>query len=142
MGGHLDGTRLQSVDPTGILSDTIEPNRIIGCVAYPAAAVIAPGVIQHVEGDRFQVGELDGVETGEVELVSTAFNRAGLRIARYHDCHYRLSLSAVVSDVSVTHMLRSPFSTGWPVVGFLAASASSEVGLPFASRKRPILAYV
>ena len=68
MGGRLDGTRLQSVDPTGILSDTIEPDRIIGCVAYPAAAVIAPGVIQHVEGDRFPVGELDGVETERSQI--------------------------------------------------------------------------
>ena len=51
-------------------------------------------------------------------------------------------LRAVDSAVEVTHMLRSPFSTGWPVLGSLAAAASSEVGSPFSSRKRPICAYV
>ena len=65
MGGHLDGTRLRSVDPTGILSDTIEADRIIGCVAYPAAAVIAPGVIQHVEGIASRSASWTGLKLRE-----------------------------------------------------------------------------
>jgi 2-dehydropantoate 2-reductase len=44
-GGSLDGTRLQSLDPSGVLSRSIDAKRIIGCVAYPAAALVRPGVI-------------------------------------------------------------------------------------------------
>ena len=55
-GGRFDGRRLESLDPTGILSQTIDADRIIGCVAYPAAALTSPGIIHHVEGERFPVG--------------------------------------------------------------------------------------
>ena len=53
LGGQYDNRRLESLDPSGILTKNIDPNRIIGCVVYPAAAATAPGVIHHVEGDRF-----------------------------------------------------------------------------------------
>src|ERR1051326_2707291 len=62
LGGKYDNKKLQSLDPTGILAQKIDASRIIGCVVYPAAAVTAPGVIHHVEGDRFPLGELDGKE--------------------------------------------------------------------------------
>lgn len=94
LGGHLDGTRLRSVDPTGLLSDMIDADRIIGCVAYPAAALLAPGIVGHVEGERFPVGELDGVETERVKIVSDAFNRAGLRSRVLTDIRAELWLKA------------------------------------------------
>ena len=56
-------TGWRSLDPSGVLTKHIDPSRIIGCVVYPAAAATAPGVIHHVEGDRFPIGELDGKET-------------------------------------------------------------------------------
>ena len=59
-GGKFDGHRLESLDPNSILRKHIDCDKIIGCVVYPAAAVIEPGVIHHVEGDRLPVGELDG----------------------------------------------------------------------------------
>ena len=67
LGGQYDNHKLDSLDPSGVLTKNIDPNRIIGCVVYPAAAAIAPGVIHHVEGDRFPVGELDGKETPRVK---------------------------------------------------------------------------
>ncbi len=60
LGGAYDGHQLRSLDPSGILRRKIDPQRIIGCVVYPAAGVPEPGVIHHVEGDRFPIGELDG----------------------------------------------------------------------------------
>jgi ketopantoate reductase len=108
MGGQFDGTRLRSVDPNGILSDAVEADRIIGCVAYPAAAVIAPGVIRHVEGDRFPLGELDGVETERAKKVSDAFTRAGLR-------------SRVLTDVRAELWLKA-----WGSVSFNPISALSH----------------
>ncbi|MGH8717703.1 MAG: 2-dehydropantoate 2-reductase, partial [Burkholderiales bacterium] len=52
-GGEFEGRRLESVDPNGILAETIEVERIIGCIVYPAAELIAPGVVRHIEGNRF-----------------------------------------------------------------------------------------
>src|SRR5262245_53125697 len=76
-GGRFDGKRLATLDPSGILSKNINADRIIGCVAYPAASLAAPAIVQHVEGDRFPVGELDGRESERVKMVSDALNKAG-----------------------------------------------------------------
>ena len=50
-GGPFEGHTVKSVDPTGELASKIAPDSILGCVVYPAAELIAPGVIRHVEGD-------------------------------------------------------------------------------------------
>jgi ketopantoate reductase len=94
IGGALDGTRLRSVDPSGVLFDAIEADRIIGCVAYPAATVVAPGIVRHVEGDRFPIGELDGGETERVKEVVAAFTRAGFRSRVINDIRAELWLKA------------------------------------------------
>lgn len=78
-GGPLDGTRLETLDPDGVLTKNIPAERIVGCVVYPAAAVEAPGVIHHVEGDRFPVGELDGKEIERVKRLSVTFEKAGFK---------------------------------------------------------------
>lgn len=78
-GGPLQGTRVTSVDPTGSLLEKIPAAHIIGCVVYPASALIAPGVIQHIEGDRFPVGELDGAISERVTRVSECFVKAGFK---------------------------------------------------------------
>ena len=59
-GGDLEGSRVRSVDPNGIVSTAIPADRVIGCVVYPASELAEPGVVMHIEGDRFPVGELDG----------------------------------------------------------------------------------
>jgi 2-dehydropantoate 2-reductase len=78
-GGPFDGRRLESLDPGGVIEASIEADRIIGCVVYPAAAVTAPGVIHHVEGDRFPVGELDNRETERLRGVHDLLVNAGFR---------------------------------------------------------------
>ncbi len=79
----LDGPwrdrRLASVDPDGVLWDTIGPERIIGCVVYPACEVVAPGVIRHIEGDRFSLGEPDGQSSVRVAALARALIAAGLK---------------------------------------------------------------
>jgi 2-dehydropantoate 2-reductase len=62
-GGEFDGRRLGSLDPSGIIENNVSAERIVGCIAYPAATVIEPGVVRQVEGIRFPVGELDGKES-------------------------------------------------------------------------------
>jgi len=77
-GGPLEGALVHSVDP-GDLAQHIPPERVIGCVVYPAAELIAPGVVRHVEGDRFPLGELDGKTTHRITRISESFEHAGLR---------------------------------------------------------------
>ncbi len=78
-GGELDGRVVESVDPGGVCVKNIEPERIVGCVVYPAAEIAAPGVIRVIEGDRFPIGELDGSETERAKRISNAVVRAGYK---------------------------------------------------------------
>lgn len=78
-GGPHEGQRVQSVDPTGLISANILAERILGCVVYPASALIAPGVVKHIEGDRFPIGELDGSVSERAQKVSEAFIKAGFK---------------------------------------------------------------
>ena len=78
-GGPYQGHTVKSVDPTGLLASKIDPGRILGCVVYPAAELIAPGVIRHVEGERFPLGELDGSSSMRVNAVAEVFQHAGLK---------------------------------------------------------------
>jgi 2-dehydropantoate 2-reductase len=77
-GPHQD-YRLRTADANGMIAANIEARRIIGCVVYPAGEMIAPGVIKHVEGDRFPVGELDGADSARIKQVSEALVKAGLK---------------------------------------------------------------
>lgn len=78
-GGALENSRVSSVDPTGIIGEHIPAERIVGCVVYPATELIAPGVVKHIEGDRFPVGELDGSSSARVTRISECFTQAGFR---------------------------------------------------------------
>ena len=78
-GGALAGTPVRSVDPTGLVAAKIPAERVIGCVVYPASELIAPGVVKHIEGDRFPVGELDGSSSERVNRVSAALSAAGFK---------------------------------------------------------------
>ena len=78
-GGALAGSRLQSVDPTGLIGEKIPASHVIGCVVYPASELVEPGVVRHIEGDRFPVGELDGSTSERVTAVSNVFIKAGFK---------------------------------------------------------------
>jgi 2-dehydropantoate 2-reductase len=78
-GGELAGSVVHSVDPSGLIGQKIPAERVIGCVVYPAAELISPGVIKHIEGERFPVGELDGTGSARVTRVSECFIRAGFK---------------------------------------------------------------
>jgi 2-dehydropantoate 2-reductase len=70
---------VESVDPGGRLWDALPPRQAIGCVVYPAAEVIEPGVIEHTYGDRFTLGEPDGSRSSRVEAFSKLLIAAGLK---------------------------------------------------------------
>ena len=93
-GGEFDGRALTTLDPNRVLGRAIAADRIIGCVAYPAASIVAPGVIEHIEGERFPLGELDGVETERAVRISDALTRAGLKSRVISDIRSEIWLKA------------------------------------------------
>jgi 2-dehydropantoate 2-reductase len=78
-GGRLAGTRVHSVDPNGLIYDKIPCERVVGCVVYPAAELVSPGVIRHVEGNRFPVGEPDGTISARVSQLAQCFIKGGMQ---------------------------------------------------------------
>lgn len=78
--GNTDEPRtLNSVDPEGLQWKSIGPQRAIGCVVFPATELIGPGVVKHVYGDKFTLGEPDGSLSDRVQALSTALIEAGLQ---------------------------------------------------------------
>ena len=78
-GGAHRGTVLASVDPGGIVSRSIDPARVVGCVSYPATELVAPGIVRHVEGTRFAIGEPDGTMSDRCRTIAHSFVAGGLK---------------------------------------------------------------
>lgn len=78
-GGRLEGSVVESVDPGGQQWRGLRPERALGCIVYPATEVVEPGVIRHVYGDKFPLGEPSGERTKRVERLSELFEKAGLK---------------------------------------------------------------
>ena len=79
LGGPYDGLRLATLDPGDVQWNGIGPERVLGCVVYPAAEVAEPGVIVHIEGNRFSLGEPSGEKSARAEALSKAFGAIGLK---------------------------------------------------------------
>jgi 2-dehydropantoate 2-reductase len=79
LGGAHDGRIVESVDPGGVVTRLLPPSRAIGCIVYPAAEVIRPGVIEHTYGDRFSLGEPDGSRSPRALKLSEALIAAGFK---------------------------------------------------------------
>lgn len=78
-GGEFDGRRIEAVDPGGAVSRVIPPRRAIGCVVYSSTELEGPGVVRHVEGFRFPIGEPDGQPSGRTRAFSQAMRAGGLK---------------------------------------------------------------
>ena len=79
LAGPWEGRRLRSVDPDDAQWTHIGPERVIGCVVYPAAEVVAPGVVRHIAGDRFPLGEPGGERSARAARLSRALIAAGVK---------------------------------------------------------------
>jgi 2-dehydropantoate 2-reductase len=78
-GGDWEGTRVEAVDPQGIISAALDPARVIGCVVYPSTTLVEPGIVWHIEGTRFAIGELDGSKSERCRRLADSLINAGLR---------------------------------------------------------------
>lgn len=79
-GGPHQGTVLESVDPGGIIAKNIEVDRVLGSIIYPAADIVSPGVIRHVEGDRLSLGEVDNSDTERLRSTAKLLRDAGFKV--------------------------------------------------------------
>jgi 2-dehydropantoate 2-reductase len=76
---YFEDRHLESVDPGGVIARNIPYKRVVGCIAYPAAQVVEPGVIELLEGNRFTLGEPDGARSERVQAISSMLIGAGLK---------------------------------------------------------------
>jgi len=113
-GGELDGLRLTSLDPDGRVAANLDPARILGCVAYPAAGLDAPGVVRHLYGRKFPVGELDGADTERAHRVAALFERAGY-------------VAPVISDIRAEIWLKLVGVLAFNCIGAVTHSTMGEI---------------
>jgi len=78
-GGEWEGMRLERIDPEGVISSAIEARRVVGSIVYFSTEITAPGVIQHIEGNRITLGEPDGTRSDRSRRIAEALIAAGLR---------------------------------------------------------------
>lgn len=78
-GGELEGTRIERVDPGGVISSVIAPERVIGSIVYFSTEVVSPGIVRHTEGNRISLGEPDGSRSDRIRRIADVLIKARLR---------------------------------------------------------------
>ena len=79
-GGDLEGTRLQSIDPDGIIAQNIPADRVIGCILMLTASLLGPGVVNHVSGNKITIGEPNNTDTERVRALGALLSQAGFNV--------------------------------------------------------------
>ena len=70
---------VESVDPAGAIWQGIGPERAIGCVVYPSAEVVEPGVVRHISDNRMILGEPHGDRSERIVGLAALFLAAGIK---------------------------------------------------------------
>ena len=130
-GGRFDGHRLESVDPGGRIGALLPAERLIGSVVYAAGEIAAPGVIRHVEGNRFTLGELDGAMTTRAAALSQTLHKAGLKAPVVADIRSEIWMklwgNATLNPVSALTRARLDRICQFPASRALIAEMMAEV---------------
>src|SRR5262249_33650740 len=93
--GPLENAVLESVDPGGTIAASIPPEAVIGCVIYCSTEIVSPGVIRHIEGTRFAIGEPDGSESDRCQAIAKAFVAGGLKCPVERDIREHIWLKLI-----------------------------------------------
>jgi 2-dehydropantoate 2-reductase len=135
--GPLANARLESVDPGGIIAHHLPPERVVGAVVYPATRVVAPGVVEHIEGRRISIGEPDGSTTERCGQIAAALTQAGVRCPVRADLRGELWLklvgNAVLNPLSALTRASLAELASDPLVRPLALGAMEEAAAVAAS---------
>jgi 2-dehydropantoate 2-reductase len=129
-GGALAGTQVRSVDPSGEIGANIPAGRVIGCVVYPATELVTYGVVKHVEGNRFPVGEPSGARSERVTRIAECLIRAGLKAPVLEDVRAEiwLKLWGNMTFNPISALARATLASicQYPASRALAAAMMSE----------------
>ncbi len=79
LAGAWENHHLESADPGSHIWDTLGPERVIGCVVYPSCEIVAPGVVRHINSNRFVLGEPDGSKSERVVALGNVLTDAGMK---------------------------------------------------------------
>ncbi|MGQ0650138.1 MAG: 2-dehydropantoate 2-reductase [Gemmatimonadaceae bacterium] len=119
-GGEFEGRQVNAADPDGTITRLIDLGRVVGSVVYPAANLVAPGVVKVVEGRRFTLGELDGSESARVRVISAALTKAGFKAPITSDIRSEIWLKiwgnlsfnpiSALSHATLVDLLRFPLT--------------------------------
>jgi 2-dehydropantoate 2-reductase len=141
-GGALAGRQVATVDPSGLCSRQIPAERVLGCVVYPAAVLVAPGIVQHIEGDRFPVGEPDGSRSARAQRVSECFTQAGFQAPVLEDIRAEIWLKlwgnltfnpiSALSRATLADICQYPLTRGLAAAMMAEAQAiAAKLGITF-----------
>lgn len=75
--GNAPTTRIEAVDPGGVVSAAIPARQVLGCVVYTAAEVPEPGLVRVLTGRKFILGEPSGEASGRAMAFAEALGAAG-----------------------------------------------------------------
>jgi 2-dehydropantoate 2-reductase len=78
-GGPWDGLRLERIDPGGVISNAVDARRVVGSIVYFSTEIVAPGVVQHIEGNRLSLGEPNGERSERSRRIAETLVASGLR---------------------------------------------------------------
>ena len=130
-GGEMEGAHLETVDPGGLIARTIDPERVIACIVYPATTVVEPGVVRHGEGEKFSLGELDGSQSERIVALSRLLVSAGLKAPVQSRIRQELWLkllgNAVFNPLSVLTRATLGEMADSPLVAAIVRAAMEEV---------------
>lgn len=130
--GPFEGRRVAALDPDGAIDRHIPADRIVACIAYPAAERDKPGVIRLVEGDRFPVGELDGERSERATTIAQAFTKAGFTSRVQTDIRAHLWVKAwgnlAMNPISALTGATLVEICRWPATRSVAAQMMAEAG--------------
>ena len=131
-GGEWEGTILETVDPGAVISQTIDPARVTGCVVYPSAIINEPGIIEHIEGTRFAIGEPDRSKSARCRRIADSFIKAGLRCPIRtdirHDMWVKLMGNVAYNPISALTRATLVEIVQCPETRALAAAIMTEAG--------------
>jgi 2-dehydropantoate 2-reductase len=135
-GGPHEGRRVEAVDPGGVIAANTEVERVIGCVVYPAAAIAAPGVIDHIEGNRFTLGEPDGTKSARAQALAQLMSAVGLRAPVRSDIRNELWLKlwgnlsfnpiSALTRATMDRIIAEPLTRGLAVAMMAEAQQVAE----------------
>ncbi len=81
IGGPHDGAKVISVDPQGLLTQHVRPERAIGCAVYLGAAIDKPGAVTQATRGKLVLGEPDGSTSSRIKQIEAALAVPGYELA-------------------------------------------------------------